>query len=148
MLAPGVRDVVDRLLGLPREERIEALMQLSSEHSQAFAQGIKYEWHLWARDSQLVPAKKEWRIFVRLAGRGEGKSRSASEWMRELAEAGKHQRVSIIGPTRELVRKVNVEGESGILAISPPWFKPHWNPSLDREGSTVTMIRLKPPVTA
>lgn len=37
-----------------------------------------------------------------------------------------------MAPTAADVRDVVVEGESGLLAISPPWFKPRWEPSRRR----------------
>lgn len=41
-------------------------------------------------------------------------------------------RGALIGPTAADVRDVMVEGESGILAISPPWFRPVYEPSKRR----------------
>lgn len=38
-------------------------------------------------------------------------------------------RGALISRTADDVRGVMIEGESGILAISPPWFRPRWEPS-------------------
>lgn len=49
-----------------------------------------------------------------------------------LAEGGKHKRIAILGRTAADVRDVLIEGDSGILAISPPWFMPQYEPSKRR----------------
>ena len=93
------------------------------------AKRLAWQWRGWlARPAQLAPdgAWYTWRLQ---AGRGFGKTRSAAEYIRELAEAGRHGRIALIGQTDGDVRKVMVEGESGLLAISPPHFRPRWNPS-------------------
>jgi phage terminase large subunit-like protein len=41
-------------------------------------------------------------------------------------------RVALIAPTASDVRDVMIEGESGILATSPPWFRPQYEPSKRR----------------
>jgi phage terminase large subunit-like protein len=40
--------------------------------------------------------------------------------------------MGIIGPTADAVRRIQIEGPSGILAISPPWFRPSFEPSTRR----------------
>ncbi len=67
-----------------------------------------------------------------MAGRGFGKTKAGAEWVRHLAEAGKAQRIALLAPTAADVRNVMVEGESGILAVSPPWFRPVYAPSIQR----------------
>lgn len=64
-----------------------------------------------------------------LAGRGFGKTRAGAEWVRGLVEAGVAKRIALIAPTLHDARAVMVEGDSGLLAISPPWFKPVYEPS-------------------
>lgn len=64
-----------------------------------------------------------------LAGRGFGKTRTGAEWVREQVESGKARRIALVGRTAADVRDVMVKGESGILAISPPWCKPVYEPS-------------------
>jgi len=68
---------------------------------------------------------------VLLAGRGYGKTRTAVEWVRERIESGA-RRLLLAGPTTQDVRDVMIEGESGILAKSPPWMRPHYEPSKRR----------------
>ena len=66
-----------------------------------------------------------------LAGRGFGKTRTGAEWIREQIAAGK-RRLALVAATAADVRDVIVEGESGILAISPPQFRPAYEPSKRR----------------
>jgi predicted phage terminase large subunit-like protein len=92
----------------------------------------EYDWRgKLARPEQLAPAG-DWSVWVYLAGRGSGKTRSAAEWIREQVESGRSRRLALVGPTAGDVRDVMVEGESGLLAISPPWFRPKYEPSKRR----------------
>jgi len=67
-----------------------------------------------------------------LAGRGWGKTRTGAEWIRNMVQQGSARRVALVAPTYNDVRAVMVEGESGILSISPPGERPKWEPSLNR----------------
>lgn len=71
-------------------------------------------------------------VWLILAGRGFGKTRTGAESVRAEAERDKSGRIALVGPTAADVRDVMVEGESGILAISPPWFRPTYEPSKRR----------------
>ncbi len=87
-----------------------------------------YYWPLWARAAQLPPST-HWRIWLILAGRGWGKTRTGAEWIREIAESNPDARIALVGETLHDVRSVMVEGESGLLAIAPPWHYPTFIPS-------------------
>lgn len=93
------------------------------------ALALKYTWRAWARDTQIAPPG-EWSTWVIKAGRGFGKTRSGSEWVIEKAYQYPGCHIALVGRTVADVRKVMVGGISGILACSPPWFKPEYNPSL------------------
>jgi phage terminase large subunit-like protein len=92
---------------------------------------LLYDWAFWARANQLAPTT-DWRRWLILAGRGFGKTRTGAEWLRGEIEAGRVSRAALIGPTLHDARAVMVEGESGLLAISPPWNRPHYEPSKKR----------------
>ena len=79
--------------------------------------GFLYVWRSWARDPQKPPPG-DWRFWLILAGRGFGKTRAGAEWVRAQVLAGR-ERLALIGPTAADVRDVMIEGESGILAVSP-----------------------------
>jgi phage terminase large subunit-like protein len=67
-----------------------------------------------------------------MAGRGFGKTRTGAEWVRDQVEKQGKMRLALVGATAADARDIMVEGESGILAISPPWFKPIYKPSKRR----------------
>ena len=73
-----------------------------------------------------------WRIWLLLAGRGFGKTRTGAELIRARVAASTARRLALVAPTAADARNVMVEGESGILAISPPWDRPLYEPSKRR----------------
>jgi phage terminase large subunit-like protein len=89
------------------------------------------DWRTIARPSQLPPPGK-WTVWVFQGGRGTGKTRAGSEWVCDRVRRGVGRRIALIGPTAADVRDVMVEGESGILAVSPAWDRPIYEPSKRR----------------
>lgn len=73
--------------------------------------------------------RTNWQTWVLLAGRGFGKTRVGAELVRRMVDTGQAKRISIIAPTSADARDVAVEGESGLLAISPPWNRPVYEPT-------------------
>lgn len=67
-----------------------------------------------ARPSQLPPPGN-WRTWLILSGRGFGKTRTGAEFIRQEVQAGRMQRVALVGSTAADVRDVMVQGESGLL---------------------------------
>ena len=84
-----------------------------------------------ARPSQRPP-DGDWRIWLLLAGRGFGKTRTGAEWVRGLVDTRRAGRIALVAPTAADARDVMVEGESGLLAVSPPWNRPIYEPSKRR----------------
>lgn len=69
-------------------------------------------------------------MWLILAGRGFGKTRTGAEWTREQVKQFEY--VNLIAPTADDARDIMVEGESGILNICPPRERPHYVPSKRR----------------
>lgn len=90
-----------------------------------------FDWSRRARPDQQPPSGA-WRTWLILAGRGWGKTRTGAEWVRSIVSAGRARRVALVARTAADVRDVIVEGESGILAISPSHERPTWEPSRRR----------------
>ena len=90
-----------------------------------------FDWRRLARPDQQPPSGS-WRTWLILAGRGWGKTRTGAEWVRSIVSAGRARRVALVARTAADVRDVIVEGESGILAVSPPHERPSWEPSRRR----------------
>ncbi len=95
------------------------------------ADALERDWSSKARPNQLLPTG-DWWLWMILAGRGWGKTRTGSEAVRQWVEAGKAKRIALIGATAADVRDVMVEGESGILSVSPNWNRPEYEPSKRR----------------
>ena len=89
---------------------------------------VMWDWTLWARPKQLSPGGT-WRIWLILAGRGFGKTRSGAEWVREQVMSGNAGRIALVGATAADVRDTMVEGESGLMRIFPPEMRPRYVPS-------------------
>lgn len=92
---------------------------------------LPFLFEFWAHEHQLPP-EGEWRSWVCLGGRGAGKTRAGSEWVRSMVEGampldqGPARRVALVAETLEQAREVMVFGESGIMAVSPPDRRPEW----------------------
>lgn len=106
--------------------RLKFLESLTSDEATA----LYYDWSFWARPEQLPPPG-DWHVWLVLAGRGFGKTRTGAEWISSRAKSG-FRRFALIAETAADARDVMVEGETGVLAVSPPTFMPHYEPSKRR----------------
>ncbi len=77
---------------------------------------LMYDWESWARPEQLEPPGS-WSIWLYLAGRGSGKTRTGAEWIKSRVKRGKGRHIALISQSAADARDVMVEGEAGILAI-------------------------------
>ena len=110
-------------MALPLEERQKRLATLTTIEVAA----LEWEWaHFWARPEQQLPPG-DWYVWLILAGRGFGKTRTGAESVRQWVRSC--DMVNLIGATADDVRDIMIEGESGILAICPPWERPRYVPS-------------------
>lgn len=132
------------LASLPEAARNQLVAALTPVQARA----LSYEWPFWARPSQLPP-NGNWRVWLVLAGRGFGKTRTGAEMIRARAVARTARRFALVAPTAGDARDVMVEGESGILAISPPWERPRYEPSKRRltwpNGAVATLFSADEP---
>lgn len=115
------------LASLPEALRNRLVWSLSRKQ----ALQIKYDWSYRARPAQSPPAG-DWRIWLLLAGRGFGKTRTGAELVRARVAAQTARHIALVAPTEADARDVMVEGESGILATAPPWGRPLYEPSKRR----------------
>jgi phage terminase large subunit-like protein len=121
-----MKSMAEAFLELPGPEQELFLSRMGDN-----APGLPFRWDFWARPNQLPPAG-DWVTWLLQAGRGFGKTRVGSEWVRGEVEAGRRGRLALVARTAADARDVMVEGESGILAISPPWNRPKYEPSKRR----------------
>jgi phage terminase large subunit-like protein len=112
---------------LPEAERAEALAGVDPD-------GLLWDWDFWGRPEQRPPRDKTWNVGLYLGGRGAGKTRAAAEWVREKARITSEGRLRflLVARTAADVRDVIVEGDSGILNVTPPSERPLYEPSKRR----------------
>ena len=118
--------LLEQLADLPKAEADALIRALAPDAAAAF----EYDWRYRARPEQLPP-EGSWRVWLLMAGRGFGKTRCGAEWVRAEVKAGR-RRIALVAPTAADARDVMVEGESGILAISPDHERPLYEPSKRR----------------
>lgn len=120
------------LASLSEAERTTLLSSLSEPELAE----LRWYWNFWARTNQKAPPG-DWNTWLVLAGRGFGKTRMGSEWIREnvcgstplgAGPAG-WGRVALVAETAADARDVMVLGDSGILACHPKDFRPEWSPT-------------------
>lgn len=110
-------------------EDIDSFLNGLSEHALL---ALPWIFEFWALAHQLPP-EGVWKTWMIMGGRGAGKTRAGSEWVRSQVEGarandpGRASRIALVGETQDQVREVMIFGESGIMACTPPDRKPQWN---------------------
>lgn len=101
-----------------------------------------------ARPNQIPPVGA-WRIWLILAGRGFGKTRTIIEWAHHQAMTKPGSRGSIVGATVDDARDILVDGESGFLNAIPEENRPTHEASKRRltwpNGSVATLFSADKP---
>ncbi|WP_223252307.1 DNA-packaging protein [Paracoccus mutanolyticus] len=115
-------------LACAEPEEVDAFLEGLSSNALA---ALPWLFEFWALPHQLPP-EGDWKTWVIMGGRGAGKTRAGSEWVRSQVEGatpdapGRAHRVALVSETFDQARDVMVFGESGILACSPPDRRPVW----------------------
>ena len=99
------------LRDLPDSDVAALLQELGPKKTEE----LQHNWEFWARPEQLEP-EGIWNVWVALAGRGWGKTRAGAEWVRHRIKKG-DKIVHCVAPTKGDVRRVMVEGDSGLLNV-------------------------------
>ena len=115
------------LLGKDRSQRARLLAELSAPERRQ----LQAYWPFWARENQLPP-DGDWRTWLIMAGRGFGKTRAGSEWVRQVASSDPSARIALVASSIHEARAVLVEGESGILASHRGKVRPRFESSTRR----------------
>jgi predicted phage terminase large subunit-like protein len=146
-LTPAVlaeTSLAGRFAGVAEAERERMLRTLDEPRIEQLVS----DWRFWARPSQLPP-ENAWRVWLLMAGRGFGKTRTGAEWVRAQVEEGRARRIALVAPTAADVRDVMIEGESGLLAIAPDHCRPEYEPSKRRltwpNGAVATCFSAEEP---
>lgn len=112
------------LASLPDEEQEEYLSKLTDAEKAA----LRWEWEFWARPNQKAPPG-DWNTWLVMAGRGFGKTRMGSEWVRKIAHDYPGCRIALVGETAADVRDVIIKGDSGLLNVDPTLNEDCWSPT-------------------
>lgn len=124
---------------------LELLSSLSEKGQQEFYRSlspseqaqINHDWRGFiARPNQLPPGtpgasnpRKDWTYWMAMAGRGWGKTRVGAETVREWALQKLEAPIHLVAPTAGDIRKVMVEGPSGLLKCYSSGMAPKYEPS-------------------
>ena len=120
------------------EELWNCLTRLKKAEAEAFS--LRTSWLETARDKQLQP-KVDHYIWLILAGRGWGKTRTGAQDIALYALRNSNVNCAVVAPTHGDLRRVCFGGNSGLLSILP---KECFLNSKDLKGysSSVSEIRL------
>lgn len=123
MTAPvDYRALIHRILALPEDYRLQLIRSLNAAQRREFND----RWAVWAHDGQLIDGA-DWRVALIRAGRGFGKTRAGAEWVSEIARTRSDARIALVGGTIDDVRRVMIEGESGLLKVARDHEHPRWH---------------------
>lgn len=120
------------LASLPQEQQQAFLASLKPDQL-AF---LRHDWQFWGRPDQQMP-DSDWFVWMILAGRGWGKTRTAVENIAALlrgptplqAPKDAPAIMSIIADNPFDMRQYSIEGPSGFLHVGPQDYRPHYEPS-------------------
>jgi len=127
----NIQSLASALAELPPQERQMEYFRVTSE----MALGLKHDWSFWGRPEQQEPPG-DWSVWLLMAGRGFGKTRSGAEFVRSQhcgptpLAPGRVRHTALVAETAADARDVMVRGVSGIIAVHPPEFRPTYYPSL------------------
>lgn len=117
-----LRSMEFRVAELPPEEREAALDGLD-------ARALQWSWRFKARVDQLVATDSKAPTVLFVGGRGTGKSRTGSEFVRDKIDhkpPGMKLRFALCSRTSADVRDTIINGESGLMTVFPDHQKPAW----------------------
>lgn len=106
----------------------KALKDVPPEQAMAFA--ARMVWLAQAHDHQKLPVGDWWSVWLLLAGRGAGKTRTAAEQIWWWAWMYPGTRWLVAAPTSADVRSTCFEGDSGLMSVIPPILIADYNKAL------------------
>ena len=116
-----------------RQEKIIAKFAEDNKHwdkKQLDAALWRIKWQLTALPHQKEPDDNEYDTFLMLAGRGSGKTHTASHWIGIRAWMYPNTRWLVSAPTSNDIRVTCYEGDSGLINIIPDSIIENYNRSL------------------
>ena len=117
----------------PKQELVLKKFAQTNKHwpkAQLEAAIWQVKWQIQALPHQREPEDGEYDTFLMLAGRGSGKTHTASHWIGIRAWKYSNTRWLVTAPTSNDIRATCFEGDSGLLNIIPPALIRDYNKSL------------------
>lgn len=112
----------------------------------------KWDWYNYARPEQLEPISNNWAVWYIKTGRGWGKTRTGAETVCKRVETNRAHNIALVTGTAADARDVMVDElqrNSGILSVAPPWFRPIYSKSNRRlvwpNGAVATLFAAEDP---
>jgi phage terminase large subunit-like protein len=99
---------------------VAAITEAWSRLSVTERAALEYDWRFWARPKQVIDPFGPWRTYGLCTGRGFGKTRTFSEFVQGEVAAGRAMRIALIAQSEDECKAVMVDGQSGLIARSPP----------------------------
>lgn len=99
-----------------------------SSLSEAEKAKLNYDWKFWGRPDQHPP-EWDWFVWMIMAGRGWGKTRTGAEWIRKMAHEHPGCRIALVGETAADCRDVMIKGDSGLINVDPTLSDDSWSPT-------------------
>lgn len=138
------RSQAEIIADLPEEKRAELFRDFTEEQYDR----LMYDADFWLRPAQQIP-DGDWFIMALICGRGWGKTRAITEWIRKKALTEPGVRIGIAGKNAGEVRTTVMEGPSGLLAVHHPDERPEYIPSTRtvkwKNGSRATTLSSESP---
>jgi phage terminase large subunit-like protein len=116
------RRIADRFAALGAGEAHEALDSALAGLSVVDLALLLRVWPFWARPKQIIP-QGSWKTVTLCTGIGWGKTRTLSEFVTGEVVAGRAKRVALCAQNEDKTFDVMVDGQSGLIAVSPWWCK-------------------------
>jgi phage terminase large subunit-like protein len=116
--------LAETIADLPLEQQNEIFKDYTEEDWDR----LKYDADFWLRPEQKIP-EGDWFITALIAGRGFGKTLTASQWVRKKALEHPGCRIAVAARVSADVRNTMVLGESGILEVHAPHERPEYKMS-------------------
>jgi phage terminase large subunit-like protein len=123
MLHSALYEAAREVARLPLPDVEFVLERMLPQDRVRVAHALETDWEARARKKQRLPVGA-WRYCVFLAGRGWGKTLTGAQAVRQAAESGLHEWISICGQTVSTLGRDMLSGSTGIMSISPRWFYP------------------------
>ena len=127
LAAAARRETIAQLADLDEPDQRRLLAKLEPLERRALIRA----WYAWAHGGQIEPPGA-WAVWMMVAGRGFGKTRAGAEWISARARENGQLRIALVGGSIGEVRRVMIEGDSGLMNVQACDEPARWAPSLGR----------------